>query len=159
MSVFNYLKRGLRKAGLLPHVKRLLTPLAKLSERHRGAAALLYLIRLVNERLNYAECTNVHDLPAIFHYWTNRYLLPKFEPYGFSNINSFFTLNLEQRFAREDKDCRRFISIGSGNCDSEIVFAKLLMGQGHENFTIECLDINQEMLERGKALAEKEVSE
>ena len=54
----------------------------------------------------------------------------------------------------EDKNsvCR-FVSIGSGNCDNEVDLVKRLLTSKMDNFTLECLDINAEMLERGKVLA------
>jgi SAM-dependent methyltransferase len=48
------------------------------------------------------------------------------------------------------------VSIGAGNCDTEIRVAKLLRAAGLERFVIECLDINPHMLERGRAMARRE---
>jgi SAM-dependent methyltransferase len=48
----------------------------------------------------------------------------------------------------------RFLSIGAGNCELEVLLASMLSGLGIRNFTLECLDINPAMLDRGKKLAE-----
>jgi SAM-dependent methyltransferase len=49
-----------------------------------------------------------------------------------------------------------FVSIGSGNCDTEVEVAKLLQERGLASFRIECVDINPDMLERGRKLAADE---
>ena len=50
----------------------------------------LYVARLESEQAFYKDCTEVHDLPEIFHYWSNKYLVPMFEPFGFKSPNDFF---------------------------------------------------------------------
>ena len=45
------------------------------------------------------------------------------------------------------------MSIGSGNCDLEVKIGKELLRWGHDDFVIECLDLNPDMLERGRELA------
>ncbi len=61
-------------------------------------------------------------------------------------------------FAKElDKHCgaggMRFVSLGSGNCDLEVELARYLKERGR-SFTLECLDLNPAMLERGRRAAE-----
>ena len=111
--------------------------------------------KMRQEIKRFKSCRNVHELPAIFHYWSNKYLVPKFLPFGFGNPKEFFHLYMMRccrRFAGED--CR-FISIGSGNCDLETEIARMLLKSGVSNFVLECLDVNQHMLKRGRALAEE----
>lgn len=153
--VLRYIKTILKSLGLLPFVKRILAPHAGTSTVDNRAANLSYLIRVAAEHATYAGCTNVHELPEIFHYWSNKHLRPKFEVCGFSHPDTFFSLYLEKTLNRDLSRPRRFISIGSGNCDTEVRVAKLLLEKGHSNFTIECLDINADMLRRGKTLAEE----
>ena len=45
------------------------------------------------------------------------------------------------------------MSLGSDNCDLDVDIVKRLCEAGVENFEIECLDLNETMLERGRALA------
>ncbi|HEY0233112.1 MAG TPA: class I SAM-dependent methyltransferase, partial [Dokdonella sp.] len=45
---------------------------------------------------------------------------------------------------------------GSGNCDTEVRVALLLKEAGLTDFTIECVDMNRHMLERGRAMAAAE---
>ena len=114
---------------------------------------LAYTDKLRNEQAHFAACENVHNLPAIFHYWSNKYLLPAILQCGFAHPDLFFALYMEKTFGGDHSVRRRFISIGSGNCDIEITLAGILRERGYTDFTIECLDINPDMLARGEALA------
>ena len=60
-----------------------------------------YSSKMSKELNFYRACENVHDLPEMFHYWSNKYLVPKFKPFGFSNPQEFF--------------CENFTSMGSQN--------------------------------------------
>ena len=123
------------------------------------AAPTSYEQRALNEQARFATCENVHDLPAIFHYWSNKYLLPAIQRCGFSHPDMFFAMHMQKTFGEGETAHRRFISIGAGNCDTEVELAGILRKRGHENFTIECLDLNANMLARGEALArEKNLS-
>lgn len=110
--------------------------------------------RRAAELANFTNMLEVHALPAIFHYWSNTWLRPQFEQYGFSNPDQFLVLWLERTAAALDRPAR-FISLGSGNCDTEVRIARSLIGRGISDFTIECLDINRAMLARGRRLAEE----
>jgi SAM-dependent methyltransferase len=48
------------------------------------------------------------------------------------------------------------VSLGAGNCDAEIRVAQRIRELGLEDFTIECIDINEAMLARGAASAAAE---
>lgn len=111
-----------------------------------------YATRAAVEKTIFAGQTDVHDLPPIFHYWSNRWLRPEMERFGFSNPDQFIAQYL-QRTCAELARPARFASFGSGNCDTEIRVAGLLVGSGVRDFVIECVDINEAMLERGRKLA------
>jgi len=112
-----------------------------------------YLAHVENEKARFDAQTEVHDLPAIAHYWSNKYLRPKLETFGFSDPEQFFANTLEQA-AREVRARRaRFVSIGAGNCDAEVRIAQRLRERGIADFTIECLELNHSMRERGATLA------
>ena len=118
---------------------------------HDAAAA--YATRIADERAIFADQVEVHDLPAIFHYWSNRYLRPKLEAFGFSNPDELFANYLQRAHADAGSSPVRFASLGSGNCDTEVRVAQLLVERGVRDFTIDCIDINPTMLERGRVLA------
>lgn len=107
-----------------------------------------YATRFAAEQAIFAAQTEVHDLPPIFHYWSNRWLRPEMEKFGFSNPDQFIAQHL-QRVCAERAQPARFASLGCGNCDTEVRIAKLLVDQGVSDFVIECVDINVEMLARG----------
>lgn len=111
-----------------------------------------YAARIAAETWIFEGQTEVHDLPPIFHYWSNTWLRPQLEAFGFSNPDEFFTLYIE-RASGDAQGPIRIASIGCGNCDTEVRVAKLLVARGIEDFVIDCVDINKTMLERGRALA------
>src|SRR5690606_20680925 len=91
----------------------------------------------------------------IFHYWSNRWLRPQLEAFGFSNPDQFYARHLALAHADASSEGRpaRFASLGCGNCDTEVRVARLLLDGGVRAFTIDCVDINDAMLERGRKLA------
>ncbi|HWD98697.1 MAG TPA: class I SAM-dependent methyltransferase [Bryobacteraceae bacterium] len=118
-----------------------------------ASAANDYSAALAAERRAYDDCANVHDLPPIFHYWSQTHLAPLFETFGFTSMDDFFIQSLSNACLLSDRPC--FASIGAGNCDLEVRVASALLARGHDGFTIECVDLNPAMLERGRALASK----
>jgi SAM-dependent methyltransferase len=112
--------------------------------------------RLRSEQSIYEECADVHDLPPIFHYWSNKYLGPKIAQFGFNHPDAFFALYLARAAGLAADTCPRYASIGAGNCDTEVRVAKLLRDRGLTRFTIQCIDINAAMLARGRQMADRE---
>lgn len=110
------------------------------------------------ERERYKNVSNVHDLPPIFHYWSNKYVLPMVleaggtaEHHVFAMYAKYLVLSARNSGLRSPA----FLSVGAGNCDAEVRIAKLLKGAGLSDFLIECLELNPDMLERGRVLAEE----
>lgn len=132
--------------------KAAIARLTRLFKRTDDSAAE-YQARIEAEKNTYDNCLAVHELPDIFHYWSNRYLRPKLEAFGFSSPYDFFDKYLEDQCRRKPEAPKRFISIGSGNCDMEVAAARTLRNKGFTNFTFECLELNPTMLKRGEALA------
>jgi SAM-dependent methyltransferase len=112
-----------------------------------------YRARVAVEKGIYEDCVKVHDLPPIFHYWSNKYIRPKLEAFGFSTPNDMFKKYLSEQAKRRPQEALRFASIGAGNCDLEIALASYLRAQGQSDFVIDCLELNPTMLERGRAAA------
>ncbi len=115
-----------------------------------------YQERLLSERGVYEQCLHVHDLPPIFHYWSNRYVRPMFRKFGFDDLKDIFKDYLDGQCALRPDQPIRFISIGSGNCDFEIELVSHLRARGRSNFVLECLDVNSVMLERGRSASERD---
>lgn len=132
-------------------------PLRRLLRRGRARlAGGRYGSRVAAELSRFRDETDIHALPPIFHYWSNRYLRPKLESHGFSHPDAFFVANIEaccDRAAAGAERERRIISLGAGNCDTEVRLARALVDRGRSDFVIECLDLNDTMLDRGRAFA------
>ena len=111
-----------------------------------------YQARLAAEKNAYERCLAVHNLPPIFHYWSNTHIRPQMEALGFSNPNQLFYMRLQEQCERQKACAPRFVSIGAGNCDLEIEVALTLRSKGY-SFLIECVDLNGAMLDRGRTAA------
>ncbi len=114
-----------------------------------------YAARVQRETETFNEQVNVHDLPAIFHYWSNTHLGPIFSAAGITTMPRFFADQLAESARRCNAADPRFLSIGSGNCDLELDVAAALRESGLATFTFECLELNQVMLDRGRTMAQE----
>lgn len=114
-----------------------------------------YQKKIQQELAIYEKQVNVHDLPEIYHYWSNKYLAPIFQEAGFKSIAEFFSFNLMEAKSRTGSKVANFVSVGAGNCDLEVSVAKNLVDAGYNDFIFECLEINPVMLERGKVIAKE----
>ena len=121
----------------------------------RRLATAEYEQRISDEQAIFDQQEIVHDLPEIYHYWSNKYLRPIVEEFGFSNPDQFFVLFLSRCLDEQSGLKLRFASLGCGNCDTEVRVARALVDGGYSQFTIECVDINKTMLDRGVALAQE----
>ncbi len=156
-----------RIAERFPSARRMPEPLKRLLRRYlldgsssgartrTGTNDAAYASRLAAEKQIFEDQVEVNDLPAIFHYWSNTYLRPKLERFGFSDPDGFFATFLARSVHDHQGTTARFASVGAGNCDTEVRVAKRLLDLGVRDFTIECIDINATMLARGHALAEE----
>ncbi len=123
-----------------------------------GEASADYAAALQVEHDRYKDMSNVHDLPPIFHYWSNKFVLPIVLEFGGTPADHVFAvyakyLNLSAKNAGDEIPV--FLSIGAGNCDTEVRIARLLKQSGLSRFVIECLELNPAMLDRGRILAAK----
>jgi SAM-dependent methyltransferase len=112
----------------------------------------IYLQKLSQEVEIFSDDNFVHNLPDIFHYWSNRHLKPMIEEIGCEGVDHFYAKYLMESAMNCPKPYS-FVSIGSGNGDVEINVAKLLIGMGLDDFSIECLEYNDSMIERGRSEA------
>ena len=115
-----------------------------------------YEAKLAAETNIYKDVEDINILPQIFHYWSHTYLRPMFEEHGFSNPDQFFVKYLMESAEACGEAAPVFISIGAGNCDTEVRVAKLMKAAGCTRFVIECLDMNPHMLQRGREMAKAE---
>lgn len=142
----------LKRTGLLPVIKRVLYRPSDAGARHQPATGLRYRLKLLIEQGIYASVEQVHDVPAIEHYCSERYLAPMLQSFGYRTDDDFFIGEILQAMERCPGP-HRILSVGSGNCDTEIRFAERIRTAGRRDFVIECMDINAEMLRRGRTQA------
>ena len=117
----------------------------------------LYRIRMASETLTYQNVEDINILPPIFHYWSNTYLRPMCEEFGFSNPDQFFAKYLVESAAAVGDIDPIFLSVGAGNCDTEVRVAKLMNSAGLGRFKIRVLRHESTlMLDRGRQMAERE---
>jgi ubiquinone/menaquinone biosynthesis C-methylase UbiE len=108
--------------------------------------------RYSNELATFRDVVNVHDLPAIYHVWSNRFVAPKLAALGFAGIDAIW---VDAARTVQDNVGRplRVVSLGSGNCDVEVELLASLRAAGISVASFECLELNVEMLDRGRAHA------
>ena len=115
-----------------------------------------YRKRMAAEEKFYRDLVDIADLPRICHYWAPKYICPLTEEYGFSQPDDLFAIHFGESAKRCGEPEPEFISIGAGNCGTEVRVAQMLKRSGLERFTIECQDMNAHTLARGRELAERE---
>jgi hypothetical protein len=104
---------------------------------HTLFPSIRYASRIQNEIETYTAIENVHDLPAIAHYWSEKYLIPMLLPSGFKNSVEFFRIYIARVCARRADSTVSVLSVGAGNCATEINIAEWLRENKIENFTFE----------------------
>jgi SAM-dependent methyltransferase len=109
--------------------------------------------RVKAETKFFSGCQDANELPVIYQYWSNKFLRPKLEQFGFPHPEAVFCHYLSEAYVASKSARRTFLSVGAGICDTEIRLAGELVKRGHRDFTIECLELNSELLERGQTLA------
>src|SRR5690606_25580156 len=108
---------------------------------------LNYEKRVKNETSRFDQVEEVNELPPIFHYWSNRYLRPKLEEYGFSHPDGFFAFYAKKALNAQ-LGIVRSLCIGSCHCDTEDRQANSLDGVAFVVFFIFCMDLCRSMFSR-----------
>lgn len=107
-----------------------------------------YAARLQQQIEQYRHVENMHDLPDIFHYWSNKYLRPKINAVlEVDSIVEFYAEHL-RRAALKHTGPYMFGSLGAGDCSVEIAIAKSLRSNGLADFVIECFELSPLLLAR-----------
>lgn len=78
-----------------------------------------YAEQLRREQEIYQDDDQVHDLPAAYHWWSERYVLPKLQSLGVASCDDFFTSPIVEIASRR-QEATRVVSVGSGNGDLEV---------------------------------------
>ena len=83
------------------------SPVATLAD----AADAAYQARIAAEIKTFADQVNVHDLPKMFHYWSNTYLRPMMESLGYSYPEDFFAREIARKRAAAGRPIRVILSL------------------------------------------------
>jgi len=113
-----------------------------------------YQARLAGEHRIYDPCEDLEEhLPPIFHYWSTQHISPLLAPLGFQSPSEMFRQFVAKQAATAPQAIR-CVSIGAGNCKLEIDLVTHLREQGR-SVLIDCLDLSEATLDRGRALAQQ----
>lgn len=108
-----------------------------------------YQTRVAQQIAQYESVTNIHDLPPISYYWSNRYVLPKLEEVmGATSVVEFYVSHIAERIKRLNHPLSKIISLGAGNADLEIQIASELLAKGVRSFVVECTELSPILIER-----------
>jgi len=113
-----------------------------------------YAERVRQQLDQYRGVADIHALPGIFHYWSNKHLLPRMKAVlGADSVERFFARAFVARLAAGLP--ARFVSLGAGDCTVElgVVRELLALRAGEVPFVLECLELSPELAERGRAAA------
>ena len=113
-----------------------------------------YQTRIQSEIQAFAD-EHVLDIPPIMYYWAEKYLRPMLSPLGFGDSVQFFRTYLARACRNTPNRTCTFLSIGAGSCATEIKLAEWLREEGISNYTFECIDINSDLLSRGRVSTEE----
>ena len=112
-----------------------------------------YASRRQGELDRFSSIENVHDLPPILLYWSENYVVPMTAPFGFRNAIECFRTYIGRMCAARAPSTVFILSVGSGDSATEINIAEWLRENSISNYQFECLDLNAEVLSRGRASA------
>jgi SAM-dependent methyltransferase len=111
-----------------------------------------YETRLRQQQEQYATGAEIHGLPEIFHYWSNRYIAPLMQQvFDTNSITEIYAHPLARMLDGGAARVHKFVSIGSGNCSEEVKIAKRLLQLGHSNFVIVGLEVAQNLIAEAHA--------
>lgn len=103
-----------------------------------------YSDRVASQIAQYAETVNMHDLPAIFHFWSHRYLLPAMQ--AVFESPRVIDVYLSACLAASSNGPRSVLSIGCGDGSIEIELAQELIKAGVTDFKIVGADLSPILL-------------
>ncbi len=110
------------------------------------------------ERVIFRLTADVHDLPPIFHYWSNTYLRPQFEAFGFASPDAFFLAQLlalpkPTLSPSGETHTLRILALGSGRAELELSIARGLIAAGRSDFTLLGIDLSEHTVRDARARA------
>ena len=111
---------------------------------------MVYNDKINRELQMFENNINANELPEAFHYCTEKYLRKQLmDSIGVSSFEALINKHINILKVDKDEANIKICSLGSGNCDIEIGLVRDCEFRGK----IYCYDVNSNMLERGRKLA------
>jgi SAM-dependent methyltransferase len=114
-----------------------------------------YDARLSAELRTFADQKVIHDLPAIHHFWAQRFVMPLLAEVGVSDIDALWRQEIAGQCRRRAPEPARLVSLGAGNGELELTLAAALSQEGTDNLELTLLELNGDMLDRATAQARR----
>lgn len=112
----------------------------------RGAPTpLAYRLRGLAERAAFLLGASSAELPPIFHHWSNRCVLPKFQALGYSSPQDVYVQHISRRANQTGRGVR-CLSLASGRGDIELEVVRALVDRGVEGVHVTCTDLSEPLL-------------
>jgi 2-polyprenyl-3-methyl-5-hydroxy-6-metoxy-1,4-benzoquinol methylase len=113
----------------------------------RGAADAELYERKVQQQINQYATEPIHDLPDIFHVWSQNFIGPGLDDvFGVGNVNEFYVEAVRESSADFSAPCR-ILSVGCGDGEVEVLLANSLQDRGAD-FRLEGVDLSPLLIER-----------
>jgi SAM-dependent methyltransferase len=110
-----------------------------------------YQQRLQAQKNQYQTGAEIHELPQIFHYWSHKFLRPRMEAvFNVTSVRDFYAKPFASRLEAALGQIK-FVSIGSGDCNSEVEITEYLLSLGHRNFSFICLEVSDTLIREAKS--------
>lgn len=117
-----------------------------------GTATSSHDARVAAEIEHFRGQVDIHALPDIFHYWSNKYLAAQVaDVFDTPDMGAVFSSELAKSVAATG--CPDIVSIGAGDGVMEIGIAQRMLGEGVTDFRFECLELSPHLIERGREAA------
>lgn len=97
-------------------------------------AAGAYAHRLSAETRFFSDCPDAQELPPIYEYWSNRFLRPRLERFGFGDPEAVFNHYFDAAYKRSKSPRRAFLSVGSEAGETEVRIAEDVVRRGNRDF-------------------------
>jgi len=96
----------------------------------------------------FRDVENLEELPDIFHYWSNKYILPLLQDIlGVNGVTDFYFKYFSKSL--DETKNNTILSIGCGDCFFETEIAVKLRDAGYK-FNFECLDLAEGLINRAE---------
>jgi SAM-dependent methyltransferase len=114
-----------------------------------------YADRVTHQIKQFSNMEALSKLPPIYFYWMSNFIKPRIEEvFGVNNALPLYVNTFKDALSLCSSN--RIISIGSGDCNLEIEIAKSLLKSGVGDFVVECVELSEERLSRGREKAASE---